>query len=254
MKLPPDMILIDPRDGSRELLPHFSGCGVRAELSQEQLPAGDVCFEGNGPEGRCLIGVERKTLRDMMNSVRYGRFAGHQLVELQDMYRMFQFYYLIVEGIYRPGADGLLETSIQHQWVPLEINGQRFMYQELAGALMTFECFTNLKWHRTMTITETVRHILCMYRWWNNKEWDEHRAHVVRVATHVEIMRPWSLKRRIAGDLPGIGQERSLQVARAFPNARWMINAGEGDWMAINGIGKVMARKIIDGLNEVSDE
>ena len=70
------MILIDPREGSKDLLP-LMPLGL-AHLSA--LPYTDACWNGLGPGGAAVIvGVERKRVGDMLACLKDGRFVGHQL-------------------------------------------------------------------------------------------------------------------------------------------------------------------------------
>src|SRR5271169_4444109 len=103
------MILLDDRVGSHELLPYFSPYGVQVESTR--LDYGDACWVGKGPDGDCMVGVERKTIGDFISSMRGKRLAGHQLPGLMSSY---EFTYLIVEGIYRPGETGELEQRQGH--------------------------------------------------------------------------------------------------------------------------------------------
>src|ERR1700685_3075549 len=108
------MIYIDDRVGSIELLPTFQSHRNRPQCSSSRLIAGDMCFSGQGAMGNCMIGVERKRLKDMLNSIRSGRFSGEQLPKLIEHY---EYSYLIVEGIWRCNWDnGLLEDMWGNGW------------------------------------------------------------------------------------------------------------------------------------------
>src|SRR6185312_3670611 len=113
-------ILIDPRVGSRELFGVLSSNGVKVQIARDELLSGDFCFEGRGPgEESWLIGVERKTVRDMLSSISTGRFSGHQLRLLCQMY---QRYYLIVEGVYGCDDHGILqEPRGGGRWAPIQL-------------------------------------------------------------------------------------------------------------------------------------
>ena len=229
------MLLVDPRIGSSDLYVSLKRLGknhnIPVEMSKKEMDAGDFCFEGHGPDGRCLIGVERKKVRDMITCIRNGRFAGHQLPLMEQMY---QFQYLIIEGLYRPSADGLIEEPVgtpgKKYWQPISINGSRHMYIELAGALFTLEQMTNLHIHYAPTSDTTVQHLLTLYRWWNGKKWDRYTSHRVQHATHVEIMGKWPLRRRVATELYKIGIDKS-KWHRPFSFNRAMLMATEHEWL-----------------------
>lgn len=242
-------ILVDPRTGSKELFSVLSTNGVQIQMAREEMLAGDFCFEGQGPGGsNVLIGVERKTVRDMLASIRSGRFSGHQLVIMTQMYYR---YYLIVEGIYGCGLDGLLEEpKFSGGWGPLEVGGQRFMHSMLDRFLISLEEGSGIRVHRTSNMRDTGRRVINMWHTWNDKEYEKHRACSARVVTHVEI-KPWSLKRRFARDCPGIGDELSLACDKHFPTAHALINAEVEELTQIPGIGKGKAQKMYAAIREV---
>ena len=95
------MILIDDRMGSKELLPLFRPYDVTVELSH--LEYADIAFFGNGPTGPELVGIERKTLHDLVNSMRSRRLSGYQLPGLMAAYA---WVYIVVEGVWRAGDGG----------------------------------------------------------------------------------------------------------------------------------------------------
>ena len=58
------MILIDSRIGSAELAPLISTPNILC-----QLEFADFTFSGNGPAGQVAVGVERKTIMDLLQSM-----------------------------------------------------------------------------------------------------------------------------------------------------------------------------------------
>ena len=112
------MILVDPRAGSRELIPLLEAYGsprrIPVQLAAEEMPAGDFLFEGNGPYGRVRVGVERKTIPDLINSRDQGRLmgTGKSPGQVHKMMEQFDYSWLLVEGIWRGNPEtGLLETG-----------------------------------------------------------------------------------------------------------------------------------------------
>jgi len=244
------ILLVDSRTGSKELLPLIQGQGVEVTIADE-LVAGDFAFEGKGPDAtNVLIGVERKTVRDMLNCIGTGRFGGVQLVRLHQMY---QRYYLIVEGIYGCGMDGMLEEPGPNGWHPLAVGGRGFMHSMLERYLMSVEECSHIRIHKTSNRLDTARKVANLWHFWNDKAYEKHRATDVKQATHVEI-KPWSLKRRIASELPGIGTDRSKTVAKHFRSTRQMIAADALDWSQIQGIGMKTARAITTKLGEETED
>src|SRR5689334_15702242 len=108
------MLLVDPRIGSRDLLLPLQRFGVPAELSPVNMDAGDFAFVGRGVNDAALtVGIELKETVDLVQSLRSGRFAGHQLPGLL---RTYDRAWLLTEGMWRVGESGLLEVWRYGGW------------------------------------------------------------------------------------------------------------------------------------------
>ena len=90
-------VQVDDRVGSRELLPELKRLHIPAE--KVRLPFADAAFEGNGPAGPVKVGIERKTIYDLMQSMTTGRLSAHQLPGLV---QNFDHRWIVVEGPSRP--------------------------------------------------------------------------------------------------------------------------------------------------------
>jgi len=235
------VILLDPREGSVDLFAHLEALGLSVKL--QTLESADVAFTGNGPQGEgcAWIGVEHKRVRDMLGSIRSGRFSGHQLPNLVHQY---DFPYLLMEGVYRPSEDeeGLLEEGRPTR--PVVIGKSRFLYRELSRFLFTIATVARVPVIRSSSRHETAHLIRDLYVWWNEKSWQDHRGHVAFNLTTDQgfITRP-GLVRRVAKELPGIGWERSGAVEMEFGSVEEMILAEEARWRKVPGIGKVIAKR-----------
>jgi ERCC4-type nuclease len=237
------MILVDPRRGSGELL---SLLQAKVPAAIETLPAGDFAFEGNGPNGRMMIGVERKRLGDMLQSMVSGRFSGYQLVEMCDMYQVM---FLLVEGLYRPDPDtGLLQELRRGSWVPAGHGTRKFMYKDLSHFLTTISVMTGVRVIRSSTYHETVQILADLFSWWNDKQFKEHRSHLQMHNTRPPTLRKPPLRRCVANELPSVGWERSKAVMESFPSTFDMVNATVEQWMEVTGIGKGIAEKIYNAI------
>jgi len=95
---------LDYRTGSGELEKLFLPYGIK--VNRTKLEFGDLAFEGRGPHGACSIVIERKRITDLIQSMESRRLSGHQLPGMAERY---DYCYLIVEGIWRPGQNGELE-------------------------------------------------------------------------------------------------------------------------------------------------
>ena len=269
----PTVISIDRRAGSMELLPLFP----KSAAILDDLPFGDFAFTGHGPDGReFLIGIERKAVRDLMNSIRSGRLSGHQLVGMADLYNRI---YLIVEGQWRPNPlDGSMEDQWRKEyvksgeqrftggWRTLRTGTIGYMYAEAGNYLTTLE-EAGVRVKRTGDERETVKVVMDLAQWWA-KDYEKHRGHLAMHATHtwngggetgrLELLGRPPLAMRMAAELEGIGIERAREVAKMFrfqatprQSAREMTEATEEElWRRVKGVGKVLAGKVIRELEE----
>jgi len=254
------MILLDDRTGSKELMRYFVAHDVRVESTR--LEFADACWAGNGPHGDCMIGMERKRIGDLVNSIRGRRLSGHQLPGLMDNY---EFVYLIVEGIYRPGIHGELEEGRgQGIW-----RAMGPMYREIDSYLATLELKCGVIVRRTTSPQETVAVIVDLYKWWTGKTWEQHQSHhqlytlspdsqvsgrkLSFVNPEREIARKYGKRAvdvwKMAAQLEGLDTKAEL-VAAHFRTPRRMMLAGVKDWMEIAGIGKVLASRYVEVFGE----
>jgi len=231
------MITVDDRVGSAELAKHFR---VRAMLGR--LEFGDFAFVGKQEEDELIfIGVERKKIKDMVNSIINGRFSGHQL---PGMLNAYQVSYLVVEGIWRvnPENDDL-EIPRQGGWKPFTsgVTGAGFLKY-----LNSVDIITGVHVRQSGSVLGTVRMVEALHDWWD-KSWNEHGSHLAIKKTlfpTVSLCKP-SLLRRIASELPGIGIGKSASVAKEFDSVFDMVLADRDRWMKIPGIGKEIAERAI---------
>lgn len=243
----PRPILVDSRVGSKEIGPFLSTLGLPVE--EVKLDYGDFAFEGNGPNGPVLIGVERKRLGDMLTSMRSGRLAGHQL---QGLISTYSPAYLLVEGIFRRGQDGVLEAPQgwgRGGWGPFKLGSQAFLFSEMDNFLTSLENIAGLKIRYSSSKTATAQTLQSLHAWWG-KPWDRHKSlgviYTPPPAT-LEMMEP-SLLRKIAVQLPGVGWEKSIAVERKWRTTLDMILAEVEDWESLPGFGKTLANRIVTAL------
>lgn len=245
------LINLDDRVGSGDLVTYFERWRVPCKLTR--LEFGDAMWKGNGAGGVTIpVAVEIKKIRDALNCMTGGRFAGHQLPGLLKNYKKV---WLIIEGHYSTDfTDGLLMEHRGKKQVPLEIGSRRFMYRELSNWLTTMEVKAGMKVRRTTSRLETARFIVSLYHWWCSKTYEEHRAHLAMQDDSVDeaIMFKPNLTRRMAACLQGIGWKKSAAVAKHFSSPLEMLCASRSEWEKIEGIGSKLAERIqqslVDGL------
>jgi ERCC4-type nuclease len=165
------MIQIDSRVGSKEFKPLLDKEYQPCELTI--LEFGDFSFYGNGPDNQLIrIGVERKTIPDLMQSIRSGRLSGHQI---PGMDRMYVVKYLLIEGQVRRNFDGDVEyLKDDFKWS--KGYGLAFNWYGYQGAITSFEnCGFNIR--QCFNKQDTVYNLISLYQWWQ-KPWDKHNTHL----------------------------------------------------------------------------
>lgn len=237
------MIFVDDRKGSKQLADLVTD-GILTHLE-----FGDAFFTGNGLDGDVDIGVERKTIGDLVNSVSTGRLGGHQIPGLLETY--FRVY-LIVEGVWKGNSrTGELEVRKGKGWHNLDRGGRRFSYLGLWAYLNTLEVMTGVMIRPTVNISGTASMIEGLYKWWQ-KPWNKHESHLQMHKSGpptalMKIGKP-SLLRCMAAELPGIGWGRSLAVEKQFPSVEAMVLASEWEWRHVEGIGKITAKNVWEAM------
>ena len=251
-------IAIDYRTGSKELAPLFLQYGIQAEV--KKLDFGDLAFEGNGPHGRCSVVIERKTIDDLVASIQSKRLSGHQLPGMAEDY---DYCFLIVEGMWRPGPQGEMvigygsqdgERSYGGSWRPP--HGKGMPYRAVDNYLATLELQAGVIYRRTLSPMETVAIVVDLYRWWNDKTWGEHSSHLSVYAPAVPkkgksrlnlAARSISLAERWALQLDGV-DARAQGAAEYFKSAIRLAVGTEEEWVQA-GFAKPTAKKIVRAIN-----
>lgn len=232
-------LYIDDRVGSRDLAPLLLKRGLPVEVTR--LEYGDLTWLGNGPDGLWPVGVEVKTLGDLLSCIANGRFAGHQLGGLKDCY---QVVYLLVEGQWKPGEQGEL-LSWKGSWREVPWGKRKWLYRNVSHWLATMREKGGVTVLRTANRAETVQALHDEYTWWTADEWEEHRSHLqFDRSRSPSLVRP-SGAMRMAAEVPGIGWRRAAAVARHFKTPRRMANASVEEWQEVEGVGKTLAEKAV---------
>ena len=238
------MILVDDRESSAKyarLLPDPT-IVVRLEY-------GDVAFMGHGPNGNVSVGIEIKTLGDLIGSIQSGRLFGHQV---PGMCQDYDIKYLLLEGVWRRGSNGQLETrGIGGRWFPWNFS-RGWTAAGLWGALTSLEnCGFSLRYPRSMS--DTAHTIEDLYGWWD-RPWSAHKSHIQlnNVMAHkLASFQPEaaSLLVNFAAQLPGVGPTKAREVEAVFGSVPGMIEASVKEWMRVPGIGKTLATMAYEALH-----
>lgn len=249
------MIQVDDRAGSAQLCPILRQMGCEVDLCR--MDFGDVAFSGWGPNGAPVqVGIEVKSLDDILACITSGRFAGHQLPGLIQCY---DHVFLLVQGQWRARArDGVLEyyrsTSRGNFWSEAGGGQRRWLWRDLESWLTSMSIMGGLRVHRVPDYHEGALWLKTVYSWFQK---DDHKSHLViysgkELYSDTALLTRPSLARRVAKELPGIGLVRSAEVAHQFPTVELMVSASVRDWTKIEGVGKGIATKVYNAIHGVN--
>lgn len=279
-------ILVDDREVSRQdpndedkytgvdLADAFRSHRYLPEVQSVRLTAGDIAFSGEGKGGLpVMVGVERKRIRDMLGSIRTGRFSGEQLPKLNTHY---EHVFLLLEGDFRTDwATGLLSEyrwdpeERRKAWVPITLGKEVFLGLFLDSFIATITTHTPVQLIRTRDVKESVESVLSLAHSFS-KPWDDHTA-------HISIHRPdqygnegkASTVRRVAFNLSGVGWERSGEIDRHFPSVESMVHKTTAcdrcenrvcapvlpsEFQKLDGFGKVLSKRVYSQLRGQHEE
>ncbi len=248
------MILVDSRSGrveyggrepQKEMLAFIQRAGVKAAISS--LEFGDACFEGNGPQGRIMIGVERKTVSDMLSCIEDSRYSAHQR---PGMHQMYQQSILIIEGVWKPDVHTgyLMELINTLTWRPVRHKTQMARYNTLFRYLLSVQLSgVAVIWSRDME--QTAFNICETYHWFQ-KPWDQHTSLLEMQKLNLPALngRP-SLVQRWAGELDGVGVKHSQDALKIFKTPYDLARSDETEWVKLPGIGAKLALSIIKQIH-----
>jgi hypothetical protein len=236
------VILVDDRAGSRDLVDH-PPLDTLGELCR--LESADVCFPGNGPgDDPVLIGIEVKSLDDLISSIDTGRLQGTQIPA---MLAEYDVNWLLYHGTYRPGIQTPSLQTWRGQWRGYTLGKRPVPYGYLESFLLTLTA-AGLHVKHVADARTASAWVGVLHRWWT-KPWAKHRGfHAFDQSGAVSLMPGMTdevhLRARVAAQLPGVGFTRAVAAARHFPTVHAMINATPAEWATIPGIGKVIAKAV----------
>jgi ERCC4-type nuclease len=246
-------ILVDDRIGSKELLPELRKLSLPAKISR--LEFGDFALTGNGPKGEVMVGIERKTVTDLLGSLASGRLSARQL---PGMVQTYPYRWIFVEGVWREGRDKRIEIW-REMWERRARNGNGYVsmgvwfpartqlsWYEVQGRIANLEVKGACWVEKTRDMKETAQVIGVLYNWWR-KPWSVHRGHLGLekglTPDRVLYSKP-SYPRLFANIMPGVGWDKSKAVARHFKTIQRMVEATPREWRKVAGIGTKISEVI----------
>lgn len=239
-------VLIDFREGSKVLkqYPPFDKCGELADVTDSRgRPAGDVMFLGNGPEGdnTVTVGVEMKTVSELLTSTDNGRFQGHDS-QLPIMLDEYDDVWLLYYGKYRPAPGShCLQIWRSGQWRNHYVGNRPVPYGYLEGFLIGLQAIgVNVK--HVEDISQAAAWLAELVRW-RTKPWHKHKslkafdksrkvtsgAHRKQQAksNRASLMPTLSetvlTRANLAVSLPTLGYKRAVAAARRWTIAEMVV-------------------------------
>lgn len=238
------MVIVDDRSGSRNLA-DYECLSERCTL--HRLEFGDVMLTGHGPdpEKPLSIGVEVKSVYDLLSSIETGRLAGHQLPGL---IKTYDHAWLLVFGNARPGKDNYLEVNRHGRWQNFKLGRNPVPWSYLEGWLLTAQLFSTIRVKWVYNEEEAAKWIAVMDRWLS-KPWDKHSGLKVFNESGAQAAPPGadpveSLMAKVAATLPGVGWNRGWAAARHFESVEQMMASHADEWQKIDGFGPVLSKSV----------
>lgn len=222
------------------------------------LPCGDCAFFGVSDSSEHLrICVERKKLGDLAQCINDGRYLAQAITAKE---AGFDILCLIVEGESRSSPeDGLLETPVwginpntlkrAEIWQPVK---PTITYSRFDQYLTELDYLVGIVVKRSRDVHETASIIKALWDNFQTPPSQHNSLHQIFTPSpeRVQLVRP-NLVRRVAKELPGIGWDRSGEVARHFASVKEMVEADVKEWQTIEGIGKKLAAGAVNALRGV---
>jgi ERCC4-type nuclease len=229
------MIHIDHRVGSAELAKYFV-----EPIEVGKLMFGDFAFIGRGPDGPVHIGIERKHIRDLIDSVKSGRLWGHQIPGMLDV---FDYSYLVIEGVFKMQPEYTM-LPVGNRWIKLKIGSK-----VLDPFLNSVQVLTGMMIHYTMGKKATAQYVESLYRWWG-KNFGDHGAYgpYMRSSRLPEKCTNGAMVYMMARCLPGVGVKKAESIRQHFSSVVDMVNAPAEEWLKIPEIGKSLTSKIQEAI------
>lgn len=211
------MIIVDDRVGSKEFARPLTRAGAKCKI--KRLPFGDFKIVGHGPNGRCSVGVERKTTSEIVSAIGDSRFVGHQLPGLLgtkiDGTRRYDYVFIVIEGDrFIDPRTGLLNPAAM-KYLP-----QR---GHIYRTVQKFELTLMLKAGVRVVYTKNKGHtteFLCALNEWFDASWSSHKSayRVEETAPDTAILADRTMKRKVANQLTGLAWKRTIRADGYFPS------------------------------------
>ena len=223
-----------------------------------------MAFFGAGPEGDWYIGIEYKTVDDVVACIKSGRFTGTQL---PGMLRTYDMSFLLIEGLaLLDHNSGQMAKRVGKTSYPFGLpyrNFDNFLTSvSVHSALAGKPCVVK----KSASMNETVHIIRDMFEYFQ-KPWDKHKSisrpdltkmqtasydlEVIKV-TPTDPEYPKYVLRKAIFQIDRVGWDLSGKAADHFGTLENAISASRLDWE--NVFGPVVADRVFRALHGYSDQ
>lgn len=223
---------VDYRRGSGEFLGPLRKMGVPVE--EATLPAADFALYVKGPGGRFLkVGVERKTISEMLEARFENRFRGKQLPKLlgekANGTRRYDIVILLVEGYRR--VDPRTGSLMAGEYRKAGFGRAGHTFEAFTKFQLTLALKTGLVVWPSASFDESIHFLHALWRW-GTKRWRDHKSAYAVESRGVDrvVLDERTMRRQTFAQWPGVGWERSWQVSKYFRSVEAAVLATEGDW------------------------
>jgi ERCC4-type nuclease len=238
----PIMVADDENRKERNRAEDFLRCPLRIPLD-----AGDYIWEGYN---HFIVAAERKKLQDLVECVLR---TNRHIDQLTRMRIKYDYSYLFIEGRWRRGEDGLVETP---RWEMRE-GKRRFVwtflepainYDRLMRHLETVSIRMGVTIKRTEDYKETCDLIENLAEWWQ-KPVEDHNS-VLAMPEPFTLLGRISLIVKILSRLPGVGPKLALEIGKTYQTPHEFGQATIPDLMKVPGIGRKKAEDMYKAWRE----
>ena len=230
------MIYLTTAANDRDLVRLFGDLAMAVPIQY-----GDFIFHGKVGGDVVRVCGERKKFSDLVACINDGR----HVQQVQSAHEAgFQYYFLVLEAIWRETKDGEDTEFMQgNRWVRAGMS-----YQRVDAYLNELTYLMGVTIKNSKSSRETVRIVRGMHDFFEDTEAHSSlKKFYTAPMSPVLLTRP-SLVRRMAKELTGIGWERSFTIEQQWSTVREMVNAPADEWVKLEGIGKGIASKIAEEL------
>jgi len=233
------MLLLDNRIGSKHLYHRLSD---RIPVSLEKLEFGDAAFRSADEK---QIGIEIKTIDEILADFSNNRFTGFQIPGLIDTYDTV---YLAIQGIWKCSAYGrvlIFKGSWREPLYPPGGTG----YGTVVKRLNSFMLLGNLRLFYPNGDKETAEWLIALYQWYQIKlrQHTSLSTFYVKPPTGVTFKVP-SLFQQMIKPIPGLGWKKTDALGSSFGTMEQLLRASEPELAEVEGIGPVLAKEIYRSL------